>query len=177
MLNFNDYIIDKVFKPFVERKVVRTATQPSAESVKATKVARLKPDDAGHGVLRVPNAWIKSDKNLKGRFYRKECVTVYNQKTHKFVVLSVMGGGSGQNGYQLDSGSVAMDYDSFISLGLKNESEGSLLIRSATKNEEVYSGLYQDPDPRMRLSHRIAQKQDLLAIEVSVFCLLIGLMA
>lgn len=165
-----DKYLDKIWRKSVESSVKASFQKPCDNVFAARSISGVKEYD--HGVVRIHNRHIKSDKNPNGIVERGEYVTVFDTRTEKFVL------GIAKGAATMPSGSIGMNYDLRYLLGKPEDYDAGacLVIRPSTQKEILFYSLFQNPDHSIRLGTRMSKKQDVFAAVLFLVGLLMGTM-
>lgn len=110
---------------------------------------RLTSEDSGISlaIVRLNNSHIDSKKQDKTKFYRRNALLITNLDNGQNTVRYVMGAG----GLPINKQSIAIDYDTADSLGIKFKSPCHLDVKRASRFQ-VYRWLLRHPDLSVSIS-------------------------
>lgn len=132
-------------------------TTNKAAAFVADKITLLPSEDYGNDVCRVFRTHIDRSGTCNDKFYRRQAVTIVNQKTGEHIVRFVQGGNS-RSSQGLTAHAVSLDYDATNALGINRMSDieehgMTFEVRPAT-GVELFEHFYNHYDLRTRMSTR-----------------------
>jgi hypothetical protein len=155
------FSIEDRFLEHFKSKVERKAFEVDCES--RVNTFDLNKNETGHGIIRIPNSFVKSERSPKGIAERGQHVIVLNKANGKFCVGVAYGKGSKYPNVKC-SNAIGIDYAQCISLGIQRDSKTSdLVIRIASKKEIEYYSMFQASDHHVRQSAKLAKVSGLFS--------------